>query len=70
LIGDISWLAILGAINKLFPPGNGFGGQILINVQIFSAPLILLIMGVFYLWVYVSRSFASDSPPERSQATS
>jgi hypothetical protein len=34
----------------------------LIDVQVFSAPLILLIMGVFYLWVYASRSFASDLP--------
>jgi cytochrome c-type biogenesis protein CcmH/NrfF len=29
---------------------------LLIAVQVFPAPLILLVIGVFYLWVYARRS--------------
>jgi hypothetical protein len=55
LTGDLSWMAILGLISKLFPPTTGLSEHILAGAQVFSAPLVLLIMGVFYLWVYVRR---------------
>jgi cytochrome c-type biogenesis protein CcmH/NrfF len=34
----------------------GVTGQILIAIQVFAAPLILLVMGMFYLWVYLRRA--------------
>jgi hypothetical protein len=55
LTGDLSWMAILGLISKLFPPATGLSEHILAGAQVFSAPLVLLIMGVFYLWVHVRR---------------
>jgi len=56
LTGDIPWAIFLGLINKLHLPMAGLGGKILIGMQVFPVPLILLIMGIFYLWVYVRRS--------------
>jgi hypothetical protein len=31
-------------------------GQILTAVQVFTVPLILLVMSIFYLWVYLRRT--------------
>jgi hypothetical protein len=51
----------------LVPPGNthefatGLSGQILTILLARPIPLVMLIMGVFYLWVYVRRAF-SPSP--------
>jgi hypothetical protein len=39
-------------------------GPFLTAVVVFPTPLILLAMGIFYLWVYVSRSWATDGPSE------
>jgi hypothetical protein len=58
LNGDITWAILLGLINRLHMSTAGLSGEILIAVQVFPAPLILLAMGVFYLWVYVRRSTA------------
>jgi hypothetical protein len=54
--GDISWIAILSLIERLFASAPSLSARILTNVQVFSAPCILLSLGVFYLWVYVARS--------------
>lgn len=62
LAGDIPWAIFFGLINKLHPPMAGLGGKILIGMQILPVPLILLIMGIFYLWVYMRRSDAQASP--------
>ena len=56
--GDLSWIAILFIIERLFAPVPAVSARILVNMQVFSAPLILLGLGAFYLWVYVSRSWA------------
>ncbi|MGA2218338.1 MAG: glycosyltransferase family 87 protein, partial [Terracidiphilus sp.] len=58
LTGDIPWAVFLGLIGKLLPLINGFIGKILIGFELFSVPVILLIMGIFYLWVYVRRCSA------------
>jgi hypothetical protein len=60
--GDLSWIAILKLIELLFAPANALTARILANVQVFSAPLILLSLGAFYLWVYVARSSANTGP--------
>jgi len=36
-------------------PPSGLSEQLLIALQVFPAPLILLVIGVFYLWVYARR---------------
>ena len=61
--GDIPWAIVLGLIGKLHPPPTGLFGQMLIAVQVFPAPLILLVMAIFYLWVYVRRCSAHAPPP-------
>ncbi|MGB9408118.1 MAG: glycosyltransferase family 87 protein [Terracidiphilus sp.] len=52
LTGDIPWAIFLGLIGKLHLPATALTGQMLMAVQVFPVPLILLVMGVFYLWVY------------------
>ena len=62
LNGDLPWAMLLGFINNLHLPARGISGHMLIAVQVFPAPLILLVMGVFYLWVYVRRCRDHTSP--------
>ena len=59
LTGDLPWVVILSLIGHMPQPASEFTRQIVIAVQVMPAPLILLVMGVFYLWVYARR--ASDS---------
>jgi hypothetical protein len=56
LNGDVTWAIVLGLIGRLHMPPPGLSEQLLIAVQVFPAPLILLVIGVFYLWVYARRS--------------
>jgi hypothetical protein len=64
LTGDLPWVVLLGIINNLHLPLSRLAGQMLTAVQVFPAPLILLVTGVFYLWVYVRccRDHASRQP--------
>ena len=62
LNADIPWVIFFALINSLHLPTAGFSGHILVAVQVFSAPLILLLMGIFYLCVYVRRSSAHAAP--------
>lgn len=57
-IGDIPWAIFLSLLGKLHPLTVGFGGKILIGVEVFSVPVVLLIVGSFYLWIYVRRCTA------------
>ena len=57
--GDLPWAILLGLIRSLHLSRTGLSGQVLIAVQVFPAPLMLLVMSVFYLWVYVSHSSAT-----------
>jgi hypothetical protein len=57
--GDLTWAVLLGFIHRLHPPATGLSHWILIAVQVFPAPLILLLISVFYLWVYARK--CSDS---------
>jgi len=56
LTGDIPWAIFFGFISKLHLPATVLTGQILTAVQVFPAPLILLVMGIFYLRMYVRRT--------------
>jgi hypothetical protein len=63
LTGDLTWAFLLGLISKLPLSMTGLSEEILTAVQVFPAPLILLVMGVFYLWVYVRRCYEPAPPP-------
>jgi hypothetical protein len=56
LNADIPWVIFFALTKSLHLSNTGLSGQILVAVQLFSAPLILLVMGIFYLWVYARRS--------------
>jgi hypothetical protein len=63
LTADIPCAIFFSLINTMHAPAPGLAGQILIAVQILPVPLTLLIVGIFYLWVYVRRS-STQLPPQ------
>jgi hypothetical protein len=65
ITGDISWITMLSLIERLFASAPALAARIAASMQVFSAPLILLSLGVFYLWVYVSRSSVKVAATER-----
>jgi hypothetical protein len=62
LTGDIPWAILLGLSNKLHIQAGGIVGKLLLGAELFSVPLILLTVGIFYLVVYVKRCSASPAP--------
>jgi len=66
LTGDLSWAILLTSISYLHVSATSLSGELLTAVQIFTAPIILLAMGIFYLWVYVQRN--SKPAPHASAA--
>jgi hypothetical protein len=52
LTADLPWVIFLALIRGLRLPATALTGKVLIAVQVFPVPLILLVMGVFYLWAY------------------
>jgi hypothetical protein len=66
LTGDLTWAFLLALINHFHVSTTGFSGQMLIVAQVFPAPLILLVMGIFYLWVYARRGSSAVSSTEIS----
>jgi hypothetical protein len=64
LTGDFSWAIFIAIISALHLPATGFMGRMVMVVNVFSVPLILLAVGVFYLWLYVRSSSAHlPTPP-------
>ncbi|MGA8727118.1 MAG: glycosyltransferase family 87 protein [Terracidiphilus sp.] len=53
LTGGIPWALFLFLLKYLNPSSAGFSGEMLTALQVIPAPMILLAVGVFYLWVYV-----------------
>ena len=62
LTGDISWTILFRLIGNMHLSTAGMHGRILAAMQVFPVPLILLAMGIFYLWVYVRRCSAHARP--------
>jgi hypothetical protein len=62
LTGDLLSAILRVLIDNAHLPAMKLSMKTLTVVDVFPGPLILLIMGIFYLWVYVSRSSAPDSP--------
>jgi len=52
LTGDLTWAILLGVISRLPLPASGVGTTARTALQMFPAPLILLVTGSFYLWAY------------------
>jgi hypothetical protein len=59
--GDIFMAIVISLTSHL--PTTGLSGQIQAVALVFPAPLILLVMGVFYLWAYV-RSCSAPIPSQ------
>jgi hypothetical protein len=55
LTGDLPWAVFFSILGHMHAPTTALGTQMLIAVQVVPVPLILLVVGVFYLWVYVQR---------------
>jgi hypothetical protein len=53
--GDIPWLIVLTIISHVNIPNTAFFSQLVIAAQVLPAPLSLLAMSVFYVWVYSQR---------------
>jgi hypothetical protein len=54
LTGDLPWAFLFSMIGRMHLSTTGRSGQILTAMVAFPAPAILLVTGVFYLWIYVS----------------
>lgn len=56
LTADLPWAIVLGIISRLHQPTSPSLGRMLLAAQVLPTPLILLVMAVFYLWAYATRS--------------
>jgi uncharacterized membrane protein (UPF0136 family) len=59
--GDLVWTLILALVRQMPPPATWLGGQIVIAIQVLPAPLAILLMGVFYLYVLVRQNKQEDT---------
>ena len=50
---DLTWVAAIAVLNHYPGPNADFAGQLRTIAQIFPAPLSILAVGVFNLWVYM-----------------
>ena len=64
--GDLVWTVAFILMRFLPPPTTWLGGQIFLASQIFPAPLAILALGVFYLWVYARAPRTQHLPLRRS----
>jgi len=64
LTGDLTWAILLGLIGHLHLDGTGFSGWLSTALQVFPAPLMLLGMAIFYLWIYARHGFTSAQESE------
>jgi hypothetical protein len=65
LIGDIPSMIFLRLINRMHLPADGLSARMWVHAMVFRTPLVLLIVGIFYLWIYALRR----SAPAQSQAS-
>ena len=56
LTGDLVWIILFGLSGWLHLPTAGMAEHLLTAAQVFATPTILLVMGIFYLWMYVRRT--------------
>jgi hypothetical protein len=63
LTGFLPWALFYSLTRNLHLPATQLSGKIMMVVQAFPAPLILLVMSVFYLWAY-ARSCSVHAPSQ------
>lgn len=67
ITGDLTWAICLGLIKHLPLAPTGFSGWASMALQVFPAPLVLLLMAMFYLWVYAHKTRGT---PDEAEAAS
>jgi hypothetical protein len=63
LTADLPWFIVLSIISHLHLPATELTNKILFGVQALPVPLVLLAMGIFYLWAYAQHS-PDPVPPQ------
>ena len=66
LTGDIPWTVFFTIIHMVHLKAGGIASKLMLGIELFSVPLTLLVVGLFYLCVYVRRCSAhpeSTAPP-------
>jgi hypothetical protein len=64
LTGDLPLAILVGLTRNLSFSATSLSGQMLTVVLMRPVPLILLAMGIFYLWIYLRRDLAKLAAPE------
>jgi hypothetical protein len=67
--GDLTWALFLAVVKHTPLAPTGISGAVSTVLQVFPAPLILLMMGVFYLWVYGRGAGREPAPPAEPENT-
>jgi hypothetical protein len=68
LTGDIPWAIFFAGLGKLHLPATAMTGKVLIVVQVLPLPLILLVIGAFYLWAYAYSGRQTVEPGDQCAA--
>jgi hypothetical protein len=63
LTADLPWGVFLAVTQSLHPPTESLASKALLTAQILPAPLVLLAMTIFFLWVYAAKAVVSLERP-------
>jgi hypothetical protein len=69
LTADLPQAAMLVLIDKLHLGETGLPGQVQAALQAFPGPLVLLVMGIFYLWIYFRRTAPDPQLAQKRERT-
>ena len=69
LTGDLPSMMLMGLFHHLHLPADRLSARIGMHAMVFRTPLILLITGIFYLWIYASRRPTSLAAAESGRPT-
>ncbi len=62
LTGDLVWIFMFSLFANLHLSTVGVAEKLLTAAQVFAMPTILLVMGIFYLWIFVRRDPGDVAP--------
>jgi len=63
LTGDLPWAILFSFINRLHLATSGLLSRLVVGVQVFPTPLVLLSIGILYLWAYAKRC-STEAPSQ------
>ncbi len=66
LLTDLPWAILIQVINSFPLPNKGWGGQLILAMQVVPIPLVLLANAVFYLWAYLRFDAGEERLPHES----